>query len=1236
MRRLILWLTTLALLPALAAFAIAVALRTPWVQEELRTRVATALGDALGARVSIGRLQGTLLAGVRARDVSVDYPSGARLGAEEISATYALPALLAGRVVLGTLRLRGVDVKLVHTEEGWGIPLPAAGAETEESSLTVVARRIVLEDGRVAVADMTAEPPRRVALTRVHLDGSLRVAPDGVRATIARLDAVPRGIALSPLTAHGTIAMASDGGDVRVDDLELATHRTRLTGEARIAGREVSARLRATPLSAREVRALLPGVALASDLTGTVTARGRRRHLGLRADLRTPAAGRLRLFGVVDTVASPMPWSATVRAGRLDLSGLVGTLPASRLNGRVRGDGVATGLEPPLQLRVELRPSRIAGVDVDAARANATISGDGLSARGSVAATAGRATVDGRLSWAGDRLAYQADVRSRILNLAAAAPGIPGTGTLTARVEGRGTTGAGRSATARATLRDARIADVPIDEATIQATLQGSVLRIASGTVATTGTTLTASGTMDLTASTVDATASLKADLAPLAAASGIDAGGKATAHITARGPLRSVQVDGAAVLADVRVDGRTLRRGGVELGLAGVGGDTPRGHASVDVDGLAVGGPGPWTGTLTVDWRRESGTDIADGALQAHADDGTRVATRATVRRATASGVLEAQLAELALDTPDQPAWRLAGPARITRSADGVVTAEGLELAAAQQRLHLDGRAGTTGPADLTLGWDHVDLALACRLRGVECAGRSTGSVRVTGSAAAPRLEIEARVMALTVADSPVATVALSGDYGDRRLRVHGRVSQADAGSLTLSAVVPVDLAWAGPRRDVSDVPIQVALDTDGLDLRVFHLLAPDTIRRSAGRLTAELRLTGSWPDLRADGIVRITGGQLALNATGVAWDDIELLALARGDRVIIDSLTARGGSGTLDGAGTIGLAASRATPLDLRLKFRDFLAVSQPGYEAATDGTLTIEGTLAYPVVRGDLVLTRLLVRPSVLERASGIAIEPDPTIEVVGLPEAPATATAPAVDVADNLSMDVRVRVVRDAWIRRADADVELRGELQISKAAHAPLYVTGELRLVRGWYAFQGRRFTVEESRIVFGGETPPDPLLDIMALHRVGDYEVTVSISGRATEPRLDLSSTPSLPQADILSLLVFGRPASELGREQGIDLQRKAISLASGYVAPELRKSVMETFNLDTFELSDQGVSAGRYVTRDVFVTLAQDLTGRAGQTVGVEYSITRRLKVKLSTSTQGNSAIDVLWRRRY
>ena len=36
------------------------------------------------------------------------------------------------------------------------------------------------------------------------------------------------------------------------------------------------------------------------------------------------------------------------------------------------------------------------------------------------------------------------------------------------------------------------------------------------------------------------------------------------------------------------------------------------------------------------------------------------------------------------------------------------------------------------------------------------------------------------------------------------------------------------------------------------------------------------------------------------------------------------------------------------------------------------------------------------------------------------------------------------------------------------------------------------------------------------------------------------------------------------------------------------------------------------------------------------GNTVGIEYSINRNLKLKGSTSDKGNSAIDILWRRDY
>ena len=105
----------------------------------------------------------------------------------------------------------------------------------------------------------------------------------------------------------------------------------------------------------------------------------------------------------------------------------------------------------------------------------------------------------------------------------------------------------------------------------------------------------------------------------------------------------------------------------------------------------------------------------------------------------------------------------------------------------------------------------------------------------------------------------------------------------------------------------------------------------------------------------------------------------------------------------------------------------------------------------------MRGELTLTRLLVRPTVLAETSGPSLEPDPTHRG----RRPARASRPSwrrprrpADVADALSLDVAIRIVRDAWIRRSDADVELRGELRLGKAAYRPLFVTGEIRLVRG--------------------------------------------------------------------------------------------------------------------------------------------------------------------------------------
>jgi translocation and assembly module TamB len=148
--------------------------------------------------------------------------------------------------------------------------------------------------------------------------------------------------------------------------------------------------------------------------------------------------------------------------------------------------------------------------------------------------------------------------------------------------------------------------------------------------------------------------------------------------------------------------------------------------------------------------------------------------------------------------------------------------------------------------------------------------------------------------------------------------------------------------------------------------------------------------------------------------------------------------------------------------------------------------------------------------------------------------------------------------------------------------------------------------------------------------------------VTIQVTGKAQQPTITFSSTPALPQIDILSLLVVGKTTDRLTSSEQTSFSNQAQQIAGNLIAGQLEKTLGKEFGLDTIEvtagdrLGTGSVRVGRYVTQDVFLSYERDLGKEAGNTVGVEYSINRRLKLKGSSSDQGETAIDFLWRKDY
>jgi autotransporter translocation and assembly factor TamB len=565
-------------------------------------------------------------------------------------------------------------------------------------------------------------------------------------------------------------------------------------------------------------------------------------------------------------------------------------------------------------------------------------------------------------------------------------------------------------------------------------------------------------------------------------------------------------------------------------------------------------------------------------------------------------AGAVPVSIARLTALPRRGPAVSLAAPTTLVLGP--TIALAPATLVTRDGRLLVGGRLGPGPVVDLSLGLQQVDLARACATLGLgECSGTLTATARVTGDGPAPRLDAVVR--------------------------------HSIGAELVVTGRVPFPWPAGGP--PLARVPFALEARSDGFEAAALQPFAGGALVQLGGRIDAAVTITGPMATLALDGRLRLHDGRLEPAATRVRYSDVEIgLRLVPG-AVVVDPIRARA-DGTLTGAGRVTLDGLTPGAIDVTVALERLRIVDLPAYQAAASGTLTLGGTPTAPTVRGDLELGPATIRPAMLP-SGDVPTAPDPTIEVVGRAAPRAEPSGP--NLADALALEVGVHVGDDVVVRRADTRIDLGGEVRLSKAAYGPLEAHGDVRLVRGWLEFQGRRFTVDPSAIRFDGR-PDRPTLDLAARTRVREYDVVVQVTGTAVKPVLALTSEPPLEESDVLAVLLFGVPASELGQGQQADLQTRAVGLASNYVASGLTQSLRDTFGLDVFDVTvgegekPGAVRVGRYVTNDIFLSLAQEFGTRVGQAAALEYRLRPRVSVRLSTSTSGSSGIDVIWHRRY
>jgi translocation and assembly module TamB len=321
--------------------------------------------------------------------------------------------------------------------------------------------------------------------------------------------------------------------------------------------------------------------------------------------------------------------------------------------------------------------------------------------------------------------------------------------------------------------------------------------------------------------------------------------------------------------------------------------------------------------------------------------------------------------------------------------------------------------------------------------------------------------------------------------------------------------------------------------------------------------------------------------------------------------------------------------------------MSFDKWPAIATHEYRSIIAGAVNCSGPLNGLRVKGTLESLSGVIRPdlSLLQKQS---LKPDETIHVSrsDVESKPAASSGASPDTGganrpDDVAIDLDIKIDRNNWIKTEEAQVELQGELQAKKPAGAPLDVVGTIHTVRGNMSVVGKRFDLVRGDINFVGGARLDPALDILAQNRVQNYLVSANITGPASKPDLRLSSVPSLEEADILSMVMFGRPVSQLNGSQQQNLQKQAAGMAASQAGRAIADSLgLEDMGVTTSETG--GVGVGRYVTQNIYVSASQETVDPRKRRGSVSYYLTPEININTSTSTGQGNQIELQWHKDY
>lgn len=423
-----------------------------------------------------------------------------------------------------------------------------------------------------------------------------------------------------------------------------------------------------------------------------------------------------------------------------------------------------------------------------------------------------------------------------------------------------------------------------------------------------------------------------------------------------------------------------------------------------------------------------------------------------------------------------------------------------------------------------------------------------------------------------------------------------------------------------------------------------IMGLIDPDDL--ILGTIHTDLTLQGPLMSPHLSGFIRLREGLYEHSDVGTRLENITLDAQAKDQRLVIQNLTAQDvvrdeqneKKGGVRGEGYIDFKDILSPVVNIKLHMDELDIASSDVFHGQASGFFHLVGTFPHIEVQGDVRLNSahlFLEELSNADDAFKVDIEGETPIKERKKPNG-------------VLPLNFNLHVENKFFIQGLGFESEWQGQMHIIGFINQPQMV-GEIQTRKGKLSIYNKTLDLSDtSRITYIEDAPNIPYLNIQANKDVESLRITLVIQGFANDPKFTFTSSPALPEEEILSLFLFGRDASRISVGQSFQLA-SALGKLNGSKNGDFLDQFKKSFGFDSIEVKDtrkssdqsdsnvgsQALSIGKELSQNVRISIDQG-SGTANSKATLEATIAPNINLNADVGGDRSSGIGLDYIKRY